>query len=223
MTVTADLDPQAEAAIPEPAEQRIVLYGIEWDQYEQIADALNGRHVRLTYDRGALEFMTISPKHGWIARLFAQFLVILSEETGMARRSCGDITMKRAELERAIEPDECFYLLNESAVRGKDEIDFDADPPPDLGVEVDISSSSRRRMPVYAALKVPEVWRFSRERLTIHQLTPDGTYRVAECSRYFAFVTPAILTEFVARRSTLDENSLMKSFREWVREQNRPK
>src|SRR5689334_12972304 len=83
------------------------------------------------------------------------------------------------ELERAIEPDECFYLTNEPLIRGKEEFNFEVDPPPDLGIEVNISSSSRRRMPIYAALGVPEVWRFSRDHIVIHRLAGDGTYQIA--------------------------------------------
>lgn len=219
MIATALLEPAVETQSIQPSEQRFVLDCVEWEQYEQIAEALNGRHVRLTYDRGALEFMTIGSKHGWLARLIARFIVVLSEETGTPRRSCGDITMKRMVLERGIEPDDCFYLTNEQAIRGRDEIDFEIDPPPDLGVEVDIAASSRRRMPVYAALGVPEVWRYARDRVTFHRLSAAGAYEISETSRYFPFLTSTVLNEFLGRRSTVEENALVQSFREWVRQQ----
>lgn len=222
MSSTIETASQSDRLSPEPDERRIVLGGIGWEQYTQIADAMYGCYVRLTYDRGALELATCSPKDGWIAWLAGRLIDILTEETRTTRRSCGRITIQAPKRALAIASDESFYLTNEPAVRGKDDIDFDVDPPPDLGVEVDISSSSRCRMPVYAALQVPEVWRFSRDRVAIHRLAEDGTFHIAACSRYFTFVTPEVLTEFLARRSALDENTLMAQFREWVRAQVRP-
>lgn len=129
------------------------------------------------------------------------------------------MTCDRADLERGLEPDECFYLTNEPLVRSKDEIDLETDPPPDLAVEVDITRSSLKRLPIYAAIRVPEVWRYDGQVLTIHQLGADGKYAVAERSRYFAFVTGPDLARFLNQRTQIDENSLIRTFRDWVREQ----
>lgn len=208
--------PQEAVSIPE--EQRFLLRGVDWDTYRKISEALTGRHVRLTYSRGTLEFMTISPLHAILSRLLFQLIVVLAEEMKLPRRSCGDMTCDRAGLERGLEPDECFYLANEPLVRNKEQIDLDNDPPPDLAVEVDISRSSRTRMNVYGALGVPEVWRYEGETLIIHQLQSGGQYAPAERSRYFPFLSGSDVVRFLKQRTQLDEDSLVRSFREWVRE-----
>jgi hypothetical protein len=85
----------------------------------------------------------------------------------------------------------------------------------------DISRSSRTRLPIYAALRVPEVWRFDGDQLVIHQLQSNGEYAIAERSRYFPFLSGPDLVGFLQQRTQKDENSLVRTFREWVREQIR--
>src|SRR5947209_1372580 len=129
----------------EPDEKTFQIRDIDWQTYQTISKALEGRHLHLMYDRGLLELMTISQLHGRCSRLLVRFVMILGEELEMTVQCCGDMTLDRADLERGIEPDEGFYLINEPLVRAKTKIDLSVDPPPDLGVEVDISRSSHRR------------------------------------------------------------------------------
>jgi Uma2 family endonuclease len=200
-------------------EQRLVLRGIDWSTYRKISDALQGRHVRLTFDRGSLELMTISGMHSNLSRLIGRLIAVLTEEFGLLLKSFGDMTCDREDLDRALEPDECFYISNEPRVRTKGNIDLTVDPPPDLAVEVEISRSARTRLGIYAAIRVPEVWRFDGQDLTIHQLEANGEYRVAQHSRYFPFVTGPDLARFLEQRTAMDENALIRKFRDWVREQ----
>jgi Uma2 family endonuclease len=210
--------PPVESA-QQPTEQRFLMRGIDWATYRKISEALSGRHYHLGYDRGNLELMTISSLHARLSRLLGQLIVVLAEETGLPRCSCGDMTCERQELERAVEPDECFYLKNEPLIRGKEEIDLAKDPPPDLAVEIDISRSSLNRLGIYAALGVPEVWRFNGETLSIyHRLSPEQ-YAVAERSLHFPFVPATEMTRFLGLRGQMDESALVQSFRMWVREQ----
>ncbi len=92
--------------------QAFVLTGIDWATYRKISEAMTGHHVRLTYDRGDLELMTKSIFHGILSRLYHSMLMVLAEEHGLPFASCGDVTCDREDLNRAAEPDECFYLLN---------------------------------------------------------------------------------------------------------------
>jgi Uma2 family endonuclease len=216
-TVTAP----AHAAAPLPEEQRFLLRGVDWATYRKLSEALTGRHLRLTYDRGNLEFMTISSRHGRFSGLIARLVTVLTEELGLTMCTCRDMTCDREDLERGLEPDEGFYLENEAAIRGKEEIDLTVDPPPDLSVEVDLSRSPRSRMAIYAAIRVPEVWRFDGEKLRIHHLGADGQYTIVEQSPHFPFVTGADIVRFLEQRTQMDENSLVRLFREWVREQIR--
>ena len=201
----------------EPRSQRLQIRGLDWDRYRRIAEALEGRHVRLTYDRGNLEFMTISAAHAHLSRLLAQFVVALTEELGLPRRSFGDMTCDREDLDRGLEPDECFYITNEAVVRGRDEIDLASDPPPDLAIEVDLSPPGRNRPAIYAALGVPEFWRYDGEAVTFSVPTPDGRYAVVERSLCIPPHRPSDLGRFLARRNETDEASLVREFRSWVR------
>jgi Uma2 family endonuclease len=204
---------------PETVAQRFLLRAVEWQTYRTISEALSERHVRLTFDRGNLEFMTISYIHGSFSRLLGRFIVVLTEEQGLPIRSGGDMTCDREDLDRGLEPDECFYIDNEPLVRHKEVIDLTSDPAPDLAVEIDISRSSRDRMGIYAALGISEVWCFDGEQLRVHVRTADGIYALTERSPHFPFLALQEVAAFLRRRTEMDENSLVRAFRDWVREQ----
>jgi Uma2 family endonuclease len=197
--------------------QHLLLRGIAWEDYLAIAQALSGRHVRLTFDRGTLEFMTISPLHGHLSRLLAQIIFVLTEELGLPRKSFGDMTLGREDLERGLEPDECFYITHEPEVRNKDHLDLASDPPPDLAVEIDVTHSPRNRLAIYAALGVKEVWRFHDETLTAQSLDESGEYQTIETSHHFPGFKITDVMAFLNRRNETDENTLIREFREWVR------
>lgn len=202
---------------PNGHEQRLSLGAVTWTTYQSISKALTGRHVRLTYDNGRLDFMTISGRHGILSRLLSRMIAILTEELNLPVLSCGDMTCDNEAALRGLEPDECFYLENEPRVRGREDIDLSIDPPPDLAVEIELSPATRDRMSIYAALHIPEVWRFDGTRLSVHQLATTGEYVESPQSRHFPGIVIAELRQFIERRTQTDENSLLKSFREWVR------
>jgi Uma2 family endonuclease len=118
---------------------------------------------------------------------------------------------------RGLEPDEAYWIQNESAVRDRDDLDLDVDPPPDLVLEVEISRSTLNRMGIYAALKVPEVWRWDGEKLTVCLLGKKGNYAVSERSKAFPFLPLADLVGFMKRAG--GETAVIRSFRKWIREQ----
>jgi Uma2 family endonuclease len=200
-------------------DRRFVLYGIDWSQYQAISKALNGRHLRLSYDGENLELMTKSFQHGRFSWLIGRTIGVLTEELGLPLSSCGDMTLDREDLERGIESDEGFYITNEPLVRGKDNIDLRVDPPPDLGIDIDFSRSCRRRLRIYEAIRVPEVWVFDRESIHAFRLNKVGKYIEVERSQYFPHLRLEELTAFLLRANEMKENSLIRSFREWVRDQ----
>jgi Uma2 family endonuclease len=199
--------------------QRLVLRGVEWSEYRKVSEAFSERHLRITYDRGTLELMTISSAHGRFGRLLARLVGALTEELGLPLCSCGDMTCDREDLDQGIEPDECSYIANEPIVREKEKIDMTIDPPPDLAVEIEITRSSQNRLGIYGALGVAEVWRFDGEVLTIHQRMPNGQYAVTEQSPQFPFLSATELGKFLQLYTQLEENALVRSFRDWVRKQ----
>ena len=141
-----------------PGTQRLVLHNVPWQSYVVIGDALPDRPaLRMTYDRGNLEFMTTSPEHEKYKVRLGRLLEALVEECGLRVEPLGNMTMRREELERGLEPDECFWIANEPHMRARLDWDPRRDPPPDLVIEIEISRSALDRMGIYAALRVPEV------------------------------------------------------------------
>ena len=137
----------------------------------------------------------------------------------MPLRSAGSVTLDQEDVNRGLEPDECFYIINEPLVRGKEELDLERDPPPDLGMEIDVSRSSLNRLAICAAIKIPEVWRFDGENLFVYQLNALGEYELSARSKYLLMVPMEPIVAFLRRRNEMDENSLVKLFRSWIREQ----
>jgi Uma2 family endonuclease len=201
-----------------PPEQRLVLGGVSWQTYLRVLRAFDDRHLRITYDRGALELMTLSPEHERFKHLLALLIAVLIEELGWNMAGFGSMTFKRRKGNRGLEPDECFWIQNEPLVRGKDVIDLRRDPPPDLVLEIDWTHSALNRLGIYAVLRVPEIWQFDGQRLRVHLLGSDGGYAESALSRAFPFLPLSELSRFLGMRAKLSETDLVRQFRSWVRE-----
>jgi Uma2 family endonuclease len=203
-----------------PTPNRLLLSGIDWATYRRLLHLFEERrHLRITYDRGALEIMTLSPRHERIKHLLGLLILALSEGFAIPVAGFGSMTFGRRRHRRGLEPDECFWIAHEAQVRGKDHIDLRADPPPDLVIEVDISRSSLDRMAMYALLRVPEVWRFDGQALTFQARQADGSYATCLASLAFPQVTPADIAGFLALRAQLDETAIVRQAREWAARQ----
>jgi Uma2 family endonuclease len=205
------------AILFEPQNEIINLSGISWQTYETLLEELSDRHLRLTYNRGNLEIMTPSPEHEFNKKVMGRFIETLAEESAIQILPLGSTTFKRPELSGA-EPDECFYISNIDAVRGKKRLDLTEDPAPDLVVEIDITSLSRNRLQVYADLGVAEVWIYNGESLVIQQLQ-NGIYVTSQTSQFFLNIPIPEIVEFLQQAGSIDYLELVKSFRQWVRSQ----
>ncbi|MEM6252182.1 MAG: Uma2 family endonuclease [Cyanobacteria bacterium P01_D01_bin.156] len=203
---------------PPQLEQRVNLSGITWDTYQRIKAELDNRNLRLTYHRGVLEIMAPSPEHKYFKKVMGRFVETLAEEFVVTLYPLGSTTLEREDLESGSEPDECFYLTvsKVTAVRGKKRIDLTQDPAPDLVVEVDITSRSRQREQVYGALKIPEIWRFNGQSLTLMVLQ-DGAYVRVERSLAFPQIEAQAVETFLQRAMETDYLELVREFREWLR------
>lgn len=167
-----------------PNKQRFVLDSASWGDYTRLLKLFDERrHVRITYDKGILEVVTLTHEHEHRGRFLARLIGAWTEEQGLEIKTGGATTFRRRALEKGLEPDECFWIANEPLVRDKDVLDLLQDPPPDLVIEIEVSRSCLPRMPIYAALRMPEVWRISRGVLSFELLQPDGTYAPAPVSR----------------------------------------
>jgi Uncharacterized protein conserved in cyanobacteria len=205
------------ATVVNQTEQHVVLYEVSWATYEHLlADHLDSSSPRFTYDRGTLEIMSPSNKHERINRALALMVEVIAEERQMEWDNHGSTTFRRKDLERGFEPDSCFYFQNAERIRGKDEIDLHIDPPPDLVIEIDITSGSIHKLPIYASLGIPEVWRYVGKRLVILALAGDSYIEVEE-SLALPGLTGAIIVGFIEDSQTLKRLDWMKSIREWAR------
>jgi Uma2 family endonuclease len=201
-----------------PAEQRTVLHNISWQTFETLLkETGEDRGSRFAYDGGTLEIMTPLYEHENPKIQFDRFIVALAEELAIEVKSAGSTTLKRKIVNRGIEPDNCYYIQNEPAVRGRQELDLESAPPPDLAIEIDISSSSVDKLGIYSALGVPELWRYNGRVLKFYQLV-EGEYAEREFSVAFPLVSVTDMSRFIEQSKTSGEIELLKSFRAWVRD-----
>jgi len=199
-----------------PPEEIIHLSGISWQTYETLLQELNHRRLRLTYNRGYLEIMAPSPEHEYYKKVMGRFVETLAEEVEINIYPLGSTTFKVPELSGA-EPDECFYIKNIRVVKGKKRIDLTQYPPPDLVVEIDITSSSENRFPV-RDMGLPEIWRYDGETFTIN-LLQNQEYISAKQSLAFPNLPLLEITQFLQEATTKEYLQLVREFRSWVRSQ----
>jgi len=201
-----------------PPEQRVTLYNVSWETYERLlADLQDSSAPRMTYDRGTLEIMSPSSEHERYNRTAAQIVEELAVEMDVNFDSLGSTTFRRDDIDRGFEPDSCFYIRNAARVRGKKRIDLMVDPPPDLVIEIDITSPSLNKFSIFAQVGVPEVWRFDGERLAIYELAA-GEYRERDASIAFPAVTAEQLTAFIKESETMDRPEWVRKLRGWARD-----
>ena len=198
--------------------ERVVLSNISWETYESLLLDLEEEHVLLTYDDGTLEIMAPAPRHDRSGYMLARLIAAYCDLRNIPIAGFGGTTWRRKDRRKGLEPDECFYVRSEPLVRGREDIDLMKDPPPDLAIEVENTRSSLNKQAVYAGLGIPELWRYLKERLTIHVLQPDGTYAPSDFSPSFPDLSPADLEGFMHARHGKGEIEWVRSFREWVRE-----
>ena len=129
----------------------------------------------------------------------------------------GSTTYRRGDIGRGFEPDASFYIRNEERIRGKPGIDLSVDPPPDLVIEVDITSPSLDKFPIYAHLGVREVWRYDGARAFIFVLE-DGAYAEAGESAALPSLASDVLTRFIEESASLESTHWIRMVREWARE-----
>ncbi len=201
--------------------QRVIVHSVSWTTYEHLlADLSNQSSTRLTYDRGMLEIMCPLPEHEEWNRTIALLVEVLAEGMRIDVRNFGSTTLRRADLARGFEPDSCFYIQHEVDIGGKSTIDLTIDPPPDLVIEVDVTSGSLDKFPIYAQTGVPEVWRYDGQRLRISILTAER-YVESETSLVLPLLTAPRLSETLAQSKTMKRTALLHSFRTWIRQQRR--
>lgn len=199
-----------------PPGQRLLLRDVTWQEFETILDELGDhRGSRLAYDKGTLEIMVPLPEHEDDKEIVGDLVKALLEELDVEFRSLGSTTFKKSD--QGLEPDQCFYIRNEAAIRGKQRIDLKTDPPPDLAIEIDITS--RTHPSIYEALRVPELWRFDKGKLQINVLQAGNYIEVPESLNFPGVPLSKVIPQYLEESKTVGRNKVLRAFRIWVQEQ----
>ena len=197
---------------------RVLLSGISLCTYEQLLDDYNERgSVHFAFDHGDLEITVIGFAQAALQQILTLLVNLWAEESGIKVHGVGSMTLRRHDLACGLEPDRSFYIRNEELVRGKPDIDLVTDPPPDLVVIIDIVSPSLNKFPIFAALGIPEVWRYDGERVSIWKLETHDYHELAE-SQLLPSVTGAVLTELLEAGRQMKRTAWLRRVRNWARQ-----
>lgn len=204
---------------PAPVPPGVVFHDVPWADYEAMLKLIGERPIRVTYDLGEMEIFMPSYGHNTDAFLLGRMVDLLTEELQISVRGGDTTTHKRQDLGKGAEPDKCYWLgENARRMSGQRQLDLDRDPPPDLIIEVDVTRTSLDRLKIFAAMKVPEVWRSTSRSLQFLGLQADGTYQPRTISRNFPSLQVSSITEFLKQGRTADSTEWIRSFRAFVRE-----
>jgi Uma2 family endonuclease len=200
------------------SEVGLVLRKVPWQTYRQLREEPENGRLRMTYDRGMLEIMSPGRIHEQIAEMISWLILTWAQEKSIPLSPGGSLTVSRHDLERGCEPDRCFFIQHEAQVREREEYSIDDDdPPPDLVIEVDVTSPSAPRMPIYAALGVPEIWRWRGETLEVFVLSADGEYIAQDSSQALKGFPLAEAARILQLRRQAQATALIERFREFVK------
>ena len=200
-------------------EQRTVLNQVSWQTFINLLDDLgDNRVIRLYYDQGVLEIMTPLGEHENNNRFIDDLVRAIADELNLNLKKMGSLTLKREELLKGAEPDSCYYLENEPLVRHKQNINLESDPPPDLVLEIDMTSSSLDKQTIYAAFEIPELWRYNGQELEVFVLDKTTqSYQKSIQSLHFPWLPLEVIPQYIRQSLRDGETATLKSFRTWVR------
>jgi Uma2 family endonuclease len=216
-----------------PNEQRVVLPNTSWAKFEEILQELgDDRQVRLTYLRGKLEMMTPVVEHDRCRRLINSLILVVADELKRPVEAIAPVTLKSRDFECATEPDACYRFPESGASMGAEaegdrtEILLPGDSSPDLLVEVALTKSKINKMPIYATLGIPEVWRYITTagedvlegKVIIYGLEADS-YVECHRSRVLPFLSGDRILEFLNQSDTISLAAALKVLRAWMQEQ----
>jgi Uma2 family endonuclease len=197
---------------------RVLLHNISWDQFERLlADLGESRSARIAYDNGILEILTPLVQHEYFKEVISTAIKDVAEELELDYESYGSTTWRKQLQMAGVEPDNCFYLQHEAEVRGRLDLDISkGDPPPDLALEIDLTSKSLNRFPIYARLEVPEIWCYDEGVLKIYHLQ-DGDYVEAETSLALPQLPVRELPQLIETHRAQGRRAIRNAIRHWAR------
>ncbi|MEG4110894.1 MULTISPECIES: Uma2 family endonuclease [unclassified Microcoleus] len=197
--------------------QQLLVEDVNWQQFESILAELGERRAsRLSYSNGRLEIMVPLPEHEKAKEIIGDMVKILLETRQIAFESLGSTTLKNERMSQAVEPDTCFYIQNQVAVIGKNRLDMSVDPPPDLAIEIDLTS--RTQLDNYQILRVPELWRYARRGLQINVLQAEQ-YIESDVSPTFPNIPIVqLVNQYTQQSQVAGRTRAIQAFKIWVGE-----
>ena len=199
----------------------LVIRRATWEEYEHLLDELRDRpHLRVSYDSGELEIMSPLPEHEEYASFIEALVRLVANELDLMLEGRGRATWRRRRLAKGVEPDACFYVASAPRIIGRRQIDLERDPPPDVAVEIDVSNESLSKFPIYAALAVPEIWRYDSNTVRFYERDGDAYREISE-SRFFGGLTPAMLSAALAQSKTEGQTAALRTVQQQWRARKR--
>ena len=203
-----------------PSGATLRLPNVGWDEYEHLLSEMESHPAhRLTYDRGRLVIMSPKREHETYKVLIGRLVYAISEELGVEVEATGSTTLKRKKMARGVEPDESFYVQNVARVVGQHTAISATEPPPDVVVEIDTTNELLDKFDIYAALGVPEIWRYDGEKAHFYQLS-ETSYQEIQSSIAFPLLTAEDLTRFVEQSKTEGQTATVAAFIKFLRERS---
>ncbi len=199
-----------------PPGHRVLFKDVSWQEFEAILEELGDhRAAHLAYSQGVLEIRMPLPEHEVDKELIGDMVKILLEELEIDCECFGSTTFKGQATASGIEPDQCFYIQHHEAMRGKRRVDLSLDPPPDLAIEVDVTSKTQ--LDAYLALKVPELWRYQDNRLQISVLQGEQYSEVETSPTFPGLPVIRLISACVKQSITAGRSPTLREFRQQVR------
>lgn len=196
----------------------VLLNGIQWETYEKLVCDLESQNgPRLAYDHGTLEIMSPLPRHENRKETLTLLVNIVAAERNVDVQAFGSTTFRRASAQRGAEPDSCFYIQSVDLLpENLDDADPDTLPPPDLVIEIDQTSPSLDKLPIYASLGVPEIWRDNGRQVVILR-KEESSYVEHTESGVLTGVTAERLSEFLSLSRTMKRTAWLRRLQIWAR------
>ena len=193
-------------------ETRTQIENVSWQTFEALAEERPGSVPRMTYDQGVLELMSPGQPHEQIGHLIGRIVETYTEERDIEILGVASTTFKRRELQKAFEADESYYVTHAEQIQMKEKVDLAVDPPPDLVIEVEITSSAIRKLELFARMNIPEAWRHDGHELQMYRLI-DAVWQPIDQSVELPGLTTAMVEDVLARRFDIGETSNIRAFR----------
>lgn len=201
-----------------PPGKSLLLHHVSWTTFENLLMEMGDtRAARIAYDNGTVEIMAPLSIHEYYKEVISDLIKEIADELDLNFESFGSTTWRRQDRLAGIEPDNCFYFQNEPAIRGKVNLDLAIDPPPDLAIEIDITSKSLDHLPIYARLGIPEVWRYDEGTLKIYHLQ-NQSYVEQERSLALPMIPVPQILPLIDRELPNGRKAMRRAARAWARQ-----